>query len=274
MSWRPEETEDGSWTLVHGEHGEACHSRSGAWLEAWERYALGCRLPERARGARRLALLDVGTGLGFNLAAALKALEGSGCELDVVSLELDRTVVEATLELFRDGPAREASERPWEPYHGQVRRALGAALSVGPAEDESVALGPNGRLRLVWGDGCRTLAELHESWRFDTVFLDPFSPPNEPGLWRGDFLGEIARRMTPGAWLATYSASFRVRELLGRAGLRVGLGARVGAKAQGTLASPDREPPALPERTQRRLERALAKMGPQPESCRDPSTRI
>ena len=37
--WKPERTEDGSWTLLHPEHGEACHSHSGGWLEARERYA-------------------------------------------------------------------------------------------------------------------------------------------------------------------------------------------------------------------------------------------
>ena len=107
-SWQLLVTDDGSPTLVHPVHGEACHSRAGAWLESRERYARACRVRERAeelarRGERVFRLLDVGTGLGLNVAAALDALEGTGVVLDVVTLELDASVIERTLSLARTG---------------------------------------------------------------------------------------------------------------------------------------------------------------------------
>ena len=61
--------------------------------------------------------------------------------------------------------------------------------------------------------------------------------------------------MAPGSWLSTYTASLAVRRGLKRAGLRVGRGPRVGAKAEGTLASPDLRPPPLTPRQERKLRR-------------------
>ena len=48
MTWDTLATGDGSTTLVHPVHGEAFHSRAGAWQEARERYALACGLPVAA----------------------------------------------------------------------------------------------------------------------------------------------------------------------------------------------------------------------------------
>jgi tRNA U34 5-methylaminomethyl-2-thiouridine-forming methyltransferase MnmC len=257
-TWRETPTADGSWTLFHAGLGEACHSSSGAWQQAVERYARACRLGERARAGewRVCRLLDVGTGLGLNLAAALTVLDGSGVPLHALSLELDPEVVERGLALYERA---ELAGGPWEPWHACVRRALRAALD-GPRR--SVELGGAGVLELRLGDARATLLE-GELGAFDAVFLDPFSPARAGELWEDGFLGEIARRMASGAWLSTYSAAFRVRLALAKAGLRVGRGPRVGRKGEGTLASPDREPPALGPRLERRLARR-ARSSPEP----------
>ena len=226
MSWSRLETGDGSATLVHPRHGEACHSRAGAWEEARERYARACGLHEFRGEVFRL--LDVGTGVGLNLAAALEALEPTGARLEAVTLELDPSVVEAGLAL---------------PQPPEVARWVGAVRS---GHD-------SGSIRLVLGDARATLPALDRSLRFDAVFLDPFSPRVEPDLWTPAFLAEIARRMAPGSLLSTYSASRAVREGLLAAGLLVGPGGRVGTKSAGTLASPDRVLLPFDERTRKRL---------------------
>lgn len=241
--YTPVRTADGSWTLAHPGHGETLHSRSGAWQEAVERYATPCRLRERALAGRaELHLLDVGTGLGLNLAAALAALEGTGTRLIVVSLERDRSVIEAAFGL---------DAGPGERWHAPVRVALRAALPGGRAEiPGGLAETPDGRavvelgaaggeLRLLLGDARATLPRLELAPRFDAVFLDPFSPRVEPELWEAGFLAEIARRMAPGSLLSTFSAATRVRVALAGAGLAVARGPRVGTKAEGTLAGPD-----------------------------------
>ena len=254
--WRPVATADGSWTLGHGGHGETCHSRSGAALQARERYAGGAALAERAaalraRGATSLALLDVGSGLGLNLAAALEAVERAGLALDALSLELDPGVLRATLELARERPGLAGA---LEPCHARVRAAFARALDDPAAGERGLDLAP-GRLRLWIGDARERIAALDAGERFDAVFLDGFSPRVDASLWEPAFLARVARAIAPGGRLATYSAAVPVRVALLSAGLRVGRLGRVGPKAEGTVAGPDLDPAPLPPRLARRLAR-------------------
>lgn len=248
--WTVLRTADGSATLVHPEHGQACHSDAGAWLEACERYARPCRLAERAAGGATVRLLDVGTGPGWNLAAALAEVERVGGRLEAWTLEHDPSVLRTTLASL----GREASDAPFEPWHAPVRAALAAAVEHGEA-----TLGARSRLVLRLGDARATLPALPSDVRFDAVFLDPFSPRVEPELWARAFLADVAARMAPGSLLSTYSASLTVRVALAAAGLRVGPGPAVARKAHGTLASPDAVLAPLDARTARKLVRRLAK---------------
>jgi tRNA U34 5-methylaminomethyl-2-thiouridine-forming methyltransferase MnmC len=264
VSWEERATADGSWTLWSSAVGEGCHSLAGAWQQARERYARACGLEdwERARGACRL--LDVGTGLALNLAAALAALEGRGARLEAHTHELDPNVIARGLALY----AR-LGGGPWEPWHARVRAALELALARPGAR---IDLGHGSGLVLALGDARATLG-TDERPDFDAVFLDPFSPRRAPELWQAPFLARVARRMAPRAWLSTYSAAFGVRLALARAGLHVGRGPRVGRKGEGTLASPDLAPPALAPRLARRLERRVreARGAPvfSPDAARD-----
>jgi chorismate dehydratase len=253
-AWIPVRTGDGSFTLAHPVHGETCHSRAGAWEESRLRYAQACRLAERAASERVLRLLDVGTGLGLNIAAALEALRGTRCRLEIVSLEIDRGVIEAALALEERERALLFPDlaAPWSAALALLRAAL--------ANPDLRAEGEQATLQLVLGDARLTLLRLGAG-AFDAVFLDAFSPRVEPELWAPGFLREIAARMAPQSLLSTYSASLSVRAGLAAAGLRVGLGARVGTKSSGTLASPDRELDPLPARLERRLARRAAALG-------------
>jgi SAM-dependent methyltransferase len=260
-AWIPVRTEDGSSTLRHPLHGETCHSLAGAWQQARERYAEPCRLRELALAGRGvLRLLDVGTGLGLNLVAAFEALEGTGARLEAVTLEIDRSVLAAAQGLLREPPRQGLDPHVVGPAGGardlqaEILELLTRASS-GPAQ--SVELGSRGSIELLLGDARREIARLPREPRFDAVFLDPFSPAKEPDLWEEPFVREVAARMASGSRLSTYSSAFRVRRVLARAGLRVGLGPRVGRKAEGTLASPDGELPPLPARVRSRLERSL-----------------
>ncbi|MDP6539982.1 MAG: MnmC family methyltransferase [Planctomycetota bacterium] len=257
-TWSVRRTADGTPTLCHPGHGETCHSRVGAWTEARERYVLGCRVADGlARDdPRPFAVLDVGTGPGMNLAAlAACAAEAPGSpRLAVTSLESDPTVLEAGRRLVADASlwgdgelAREAAA-----WLAVVTGALDSARAAGGAP---VEFGEAGRLSLLVGDGRETLPPREET--YDAVFLDPFSPAVDGSLWEPEFLRVLARRLRPGGWLATYSAASRVRARLAACGLRVGATAALGSKAEGTLASPDREPPPLAPRQRRRLGRRV-----------------
>src|SRR6185436_12305313 len=105
------------------------------------RYANACHLPERARSGGPLALLDVGTGLGWNLAAALAALDGTNARLVATSLERDPEVIRAALRL--PCIASDPVARRW---HAIVAEALEVALAIGA--QESVPMGDRGEVRL------------------------------------------------------------------------------------------------------------------------------
>lgn len=272
VTWTPRRTRDGTWTLVHGGHGEACHASQGAWTEARGRYAEACRLGERARAGDLpepgvLRLLDVGTGLGWNLAAALEALAGTGVVLRACALERDPTVRGRAAALAREDGGR--APGPW-------RRVLGALVTAEgdgepqPLPGDGAAPAPSGSVALWIGDAARILPALPPEEHFDAVFLDPFSPRVEPGLWTEEFLGEVARRMAPGALLSTYSAATAVRVALARAGLGVRRGGAVAKKAEGTVAGPGLVAPPEDADLVRRIARRLA--GSPPERPGRPGT--
>ncbi|MFT4542751.1 MAG: hypothetical protein ACI841_005055 [Planctomycetota bacterium] len=256
--WQSCATADGSFTLLQTSLGQACHSEAGAWTESVERYARATRLREVASrivaadgAARPLRLLDVGTGVGWNIAAAALELESAPIELEVLSLESDRSVLEVALELPASGPSQaDDARRSW------LRAGLD---SIASGESQAVDWGAGcaGRIELRLGDATQTLRDEASTRLFDAVFLDPFSPAVDPPLWGADFLRQVALCMAPGSWLSTYTASLSVRARLKAAGLRVGPGPRVGDKAQGTLASPDMDPGAFDARTERKLARRV-----------------
>ena len=130
--WRRVLTEDGTWTLAHPEHGEACHSTVGARLESLERYVEGCELPRRWRleAPRTWRILDIGTGVGWNLAATLEARLALELEtlprMELVTLEVSRSVLESSFALARDEPQGESLA--W------VHTALVSALALEPVE--------------------------------------------------------------------------------------------------------------------------------------------
>jgi chorismate dehydratase len=245
-------------TLREPRHGELCHDAAGAFTEARLRYAAAVGLRQRARAepGRTLELLDVGTGLGWNLAAALAALQGTGARLRATSLERDRELLVRVAAL-----PRAASGFP-ERCHRALRTALGAALADPGRAVELVLDGRSvGELCLLLGDARASVGEL-PAGRFDAVFLDPFSPRVAPELWSGPFLADVARCMAPDATLATYCAAARVRLELQRAGLRVARAPRVGRKAEGTLAGRRLELGPADARLQARLARRLGREAP------------
>jgi len=254
--WRRVLTADGSLSFAHPAHGELSHDARGAFTQARLRYAAGCRLRAlgHARGPlARVHLLDLGTGVGWNLAAALAALHGTGARLAATSLEEDAPL------LFEVAALPRASSGFPERCHAAVRAALRAALARPGSAVPMVLDGLDaGELLLVQGDARATLPLLPAEPRFDAVFLDPFSPRVAPELFAPGFLAEIARRMAPGSRLATYSAATRVRLALAQAGLGVARGPRVGGKAEGTLAGPDLVPRPADADLARRLARRLA----------------
>ena len=75
------------------------------------------------------------------------------------------------------------------------------------------------QLTLAVGDARPMLAEL--TGRFDSVFLDGFSPQNNPDMWSDEVLRAVARLTRPGARAATWCVAAEVRDRLAACGFEV-----------------------------------------------------
>ena len=256
--WKQVFTADGSWTLEHPVHGTGCHARHGAWLEARERFVAPCRLPELAKDLASIRLLDIGTGLGVNIAAALEATQAAGVPLRVVTLENSREVLERAVELGLAEPSASKLCRSDSAakMHRIVLEALAEMASTGQTSAKFDQAGKLGSVQLLLGDARQLLPQIAPAQRFDAIFLDPFPVRKDPDLWHPSFLRAVAERLDEGGWLSTHSAAVQVRASLRAAGLEVGLGPRVGKKAAGTIARRGARLPAFDPPIQKLLETA------------------
>lgn len=211
-------TGDGSHTLYLPAYDEHMHSLSGAYEEALLKHVRPSGL--LGKQADRLAVLDIGFGLGYNILALIVSLHEQRYTggISVISFEKDRALLPALRSICftdgRDGPyslVREAY------MNGTVRHG-------------------QTRVDVKFGDARRSVRSLPSGY-FDAVFFDPFSPSRNPELWSVDFFREMSRVMKDDAVLTTYSSALQVRGALIEAGFMVGRGPSVGGKREGTLAS-------------------------------------
>ncbi len=63
-------TADNTETFLNEEVGESYHSQTGAVEEALKKYAIPCKIREKAKTGK-LKILDVCSGLGYNSAMAV-----------------------------------------------------------------------------------------------------------------------------------------------------------------------------------------------------------
>jgi SAM-dependent methyltransferase len=248
-AWPLVRTADGSWTAIEPVGGRALHDLAGARTEARGRFARALGL-DRVRGARKVRLLDVGSGLLHNLAAAVECATCLGFELEALGLEHSPAVLELAARLPADP----------DPRFEAARRGVGEALG---------GTGLRGvRVELLRGPAEALIDDL-PAQGFDAVFLDGYAPSGGGPLWDPDFLRRLASKLAPGGALATYTSSALVRAALIASGLEVEAGPRLGLKAGGTIARRAGSEPAplrpmgrpLNERHRAKLARRARRIG-------------
>ena len=218
------QTEDGTVTLYNESYRELYHSKGGAVEEAIKKYIEPCRIRELAESraaSGKLRILDICFGIGYNAVAAIDAALSSGCEIEVISLELDRGVLKEIISL----------EPPLKSY-GLAKSVVKRCLAQ---QKQASARSGNALLSLRLGDARKTVQRLPGT--FDAVFLDPFSVPKNPELWSKDFFEAIGRLMTDSAVLATYSCAHIVRAGLVNTGFSITNGPELEKRRPCTLAS-------------------------------------
>ena len=158
----PYMTDDGSYTFFSEEFGQTFHSKYGAKEESLFKYAIPTLLAEKAcRG--HLRILDICYGLGYNSAAALSTIWRSNpdCTVEIMALELDRTVAIAAIDHNLLGD--------WEEPIPQLLTQLVRSEIID--RDRLKA-------KLTIGDARQTIGQVIEGgFKADAIFLDPFSPP-------------------------------------------------------------------------------------------------
>ncbi len=219
-------TSSGAPAVLDRAAGEVMHPVIGATAEAERLYVAQSRLAERlAEGRGPLVLFDVGLGAGSNALAALRAARAApeGARgLDVVSFDRDTGAL--ALAATDAGAARLGLD---EADLRSVRDLLASARH----EERRL------RWRLVLGDALATLPS--EAALADVVFWDPFSPKQNPELWRVRAFSALRARCAPRATAFTYSTATAVRSALLLAGFFVGVGDASGPKEQTTAAAAD-----------------------------------
>lgn len=224
----PRHTADGSLTLWSEQFGECFHSTSGARSEAIAKFVLPAEL-NRFESGRRLVVLDLCVGLGYNSAALLDAAAARGLQLQWLGLELDPRPLRIAL-------ADPGFSGLWQPRTLAVLQQLS---NRGSWQDAGLGEG-----RWWLGDARRQLPPLlqRHAGGVDLVLHDAFSPQRCPELWSLELLQQLAALLTPEGRLLTYCAAAAVRHALELTGLQLASirAADPRTWSQGTAASPGR----------------------------------
>jgi tRNA U34 5-methylaminomethyl-2-thiouridine-forming methyltransferase MnmC len=230
-------TDDGSYTFFSEEFGQTFHSKYGAKEEALFKYAIPTLLAEKAsRG--HLRILDICYGLGYNSAAALATIWRSNpdCTVEIIALELDRSVTVSAIE------HQLLSE--WEEPISQLLAQLAREELINRSKLKA---------ELFFGDARQTIQQvIDREFKADAIFLDPFSPLTCPQLWTVEFIDRVAKCCAKDGIISTYSCAAAGRTAMIQAGLSIAQITPVGRKAPGTIASFDTT--QLPLLSQQELE--------------------
>ena len=227
-------TADGSYTLhsdVRDNSSETMHTKHGAFYEANEKFVN----PASLESKKKVAILDICSGLGLNAAAALKNLLYSKRDVKLEMMEID--MVEISWETLA---ASLIMPSPSE-SHLLVKKAIeNYLIKQGmlqfPKEEKEIPDHVN--IRIHCKDAREMVTEIPKTKRYNAVFLDPFSPAKSPELYSYEFLSEISSLLKGDGVILTYTAAAPVRYAILDIGLEVGEGPEIG-RSGGTIASYD-----------------------------------
>lgn len=210
-------TADNTETFLNEEVGETYHSHTGAVDEALKKYAIPCKIAEKAKTGK-IRILDAFFGMGYNSAMAIDVAlkENPDCAIEVIGLEFDPEIINKIQEV-----------NPPIDFFGHYKKLSPTSLEFKQG---------NVQVTILLGDARETVKLLKDDF-FDAVFFDPFSPKTAPDMWTKELFEEIYRVMNTSAMFATYSCARMARENMSAAGLMYDDGPIVGRRGPGTIAT-------------------------------------
>ncbi|WP_457640747.1 tRNA (5-methylaminomethyl-2-thiouridine)(34)-methyltransferase MnmD [Persephonella sp.] len=243
-------TADGTETFVNKEYGEAYHStKAGAYTESIHKFINPCNIQTLSKKKEVINILDIGFGLGYNVAAAITEAKKVNPEvkLNIISIEKDRNIFNKIKQLTIPESLKESYQiilsGQFQEIYIKKQQFEGYVTDI-----------KNVTLKVLLGEGRRTLKNLLKTGlKFDAVFYDPFSPKVNTEMWTVEIFKVVKDLMTDKAVLATYSASLAVRKGLLEAGFKIGLVEPVGRKSYSTVATISGEIPPLTEKEEKRI---------------------
>jgi chorismate dehydratase len=244
-------TADGTETILNEEYGEAYHStKAGAYKESLHKFVNACRIPELAKEKEKIYILDVGFGLGYNVAVAIKEATAvnSNIKLNIYSIEKDKTIFEKIKSIKIHPDLTEIYKKLLSGDFSKEKIG-NKTYEIYTASDKNFSL------KIIFGEGREIIKSLNKTnLKFDAVFFDPFSPKVNTEMWTINLFKLIKNLLKNKGILATYSASLAVRKGLIEAGFKIGLVEPIGRKSYSTVATIDGDIPPLTEKEKLRIE--------------------
>jgi tRNA U34 5-methylaminomethyl-2-thiouridine-forming methyltransferase MnmC len=197
--------------MYHPGYRQTYHSTYGALTEARHVFLEQSGVLQGLKRQSHISILEIGFGLGLNFWLSCSESRKAGASLEYTSIEMELLTAEQYSSLDYPGLlGLDHLGKQWLDW----RRAIPSPLSKGVYEFHP---GKDLLLRLILGDARQT--EI--TGPYDAIFLDAFSPDENPELWTESFISELARGLAGGGIISTYSAKGSVRRAMLAAGLDV-----------------------------------------------------
>ncbi len=197
-------TKDGSLSLYSCSYKEVFHDKNGALRESIAKYLIPAQIDQFIT-TKKIVILDVCVGLGYNTGCILEKLFQSNIKIEWHGLEIDQRPLNLALN-------ETVFQKTWSP---KVLHFLNCINKLGKWTE-----GFN-EGNIYWGDARQKIYEIQNSIKFDLILLDPFSPQKCPELWSEEFISLLTERLSINGRLITYSTAASVRASLKRAGLNI-----------------------------------------------------
>lgn len=207
-------TGDGSPTLFSDQYTESFHSTFGAETESRYVFLQSSGVTARLQAGTPTTVLEIGFGLGLNTLLTCDTAARFGTQLEYHSFENDPSIKDLMQEvdyssLLAD-PELAAKMKTQLTDADTQGRYLENGLSLGLASNQKVIL--------HWTDAVHSNLPPTQ---FDAIYLDAFSPDNNPECWTTEFFVKLFHSLRPAGKLSTYCAKGVVRRSLEAAGFEV-----------------------------------------------------
>ena len=197
-------TADGSHTLYSTRYRQTYYSRHSALTESRHVFVDATGLAERLCRGQRLGILEVGFGSGLNFLLAADLALSAGASLEYTALE--HTLIDTSILAQLNHAELIGVPRFWRELLNYLRRfQIDAIPSDEPFHYQTIELTILATPAGLADQGGQVV---------DVVFLDAFSPDENPELWSPEFLHLMHEKMAVGGVMSTYCAKGVVRRRL------------------------------------------------------------